>query len=182
MSIAVVVVSLPERHQLLAEAIASVYAQVWQPDDLVVGVDYSRVGEVWNNNRCLLATTDTDYVAFLHDDDLWEPRHLLNAVGVLDGGADVAVADFELVGRAAHTIEPFHDDWSDLLRTNWFPPSTVVARRSVFGLWTEPEFPPPRDWVDWSAWRRLYNAGARFERTRESTVKYRFLGGNGSWG
>ncbi len=177
-SIAVCLVSLPERFSLLSEAIESVRKQNRQPDDLVIGVDYSRRGEVWNNNR-LLDATDAEWVAFLHDDDIWLPDHLANAEQFFDS-ADVIVSRFELVGR--QHIEPFHADWNDLRRTNWFPPSPVVVRRSVFGRWETPNNPPPRDWVDWFNWRRLLDAGARFADTQQTSVLYRFgHWSNGSW-
>lgn len=177
--IAACVVSLSERHELLAEAIASVYGQHRQPDDVVVGIDYSRRGEVWNNNR-LLDATDADWVGFLHDDDIWLPSHLEVAERFFDH-ADVIVSRFELVGRSPATIEPQHENFADLRFTNWFPPSAVVVRREVFDHWTDPERTPPRDWVDWSNWRRLYEAGARFVHTNVVTMQYRFFGDNGSW-
>lgn len=172
-SIAVCLVSLSERHSLLADAVESVYTQTRQPDDLVIGVDYSMRGEVWNNNR-LIDATDCEWLAFLHDDDVWLPHHLSTAVGFM-AQADVIVSRFELVGRP--TIEPQHDNFDDLRVTNWFPPSSVVVRRSVFEHWTEPEKPPPYDWVDWSNWRRLLDQGARYVHTNEVTMQYRF----GDW-
>lgn len=176
--IAVCVVSLPDRHALLAEAVASVHAQTRQPDDLVVGIDYSMRGEIWNMNR-VMAATDAEWVAFLHDDDLHAPDHLATAVPFM-ADYDVIVSDFALDGRPASTIEPFHEDWADLERTNWFPPSAVVVRREVFGEWSEPE--REHDWVDWANWRRLHRAGARFVRTRACTMVYRFgPWSNGSW-
>lgn len=179
-SIAVCVVSLAERHELLAEAVASVYSQTRRPDDVVVGIDYSRRGEVWNSNRVLNAT-DCEWLAFLHDDDLYEPDHLAEAEKHFDS-ADVIVSDFTTPGRDTPQHFPKTDDWSQILTTNWFPPSAVVVRRSVFGEWHEPAQPPPRDWVDWANWRRLYSTGARFVHTNRSTMQYRFGDwSNGSW-
>lgn len=176
-SIAAVVVSLPDRHHLLTEALASIHGQTRAPDDTVIGVDPYRLGEVGNMNR-LIAATDCDWLAFLHDDDLWAPDHLATAEKHLD--ADVIVARFTLEGRPANTIEPWHDNFSDLRRTNWFPPSCVVARREVFGEWVEPD---RHRWVDWTMWNVLLDRGARFVDTHETTVAYRFGDWkNGSWG
>ena len=163
---------------MLKEALDSVRVQSLSPCDVAVGIDPYRLGEVGNMNR-LIDATDSEWIAFLHDDDIWHPDHLLHAMEHQD--ADVIVSDFDLVGRPSGSIEPFHDDWNDLRRTNWFPPSAVVVRRSVFGRWTDPPQQPPRDWVDWANWRRLLDAGARFTRTHHTTLQYRFLGGNGSW-
>lgn len=179
--IAAVVVSLPDRHKLLCEALASVRSQTLAPDDVVVGIDPYRYGEVGNMNR-LIDATDCEWLAFLHDDDLWLADHLAVAEKHFDT-ADVIVSRVTTVGRPQSTLERQHDDFNDLRRTNWFPPSAVVVRKSVFGHWTEPGSPPPNDWVDWSNWRRLLEAGARFVHTNEPTMLYRFGSWkNGSWG
>lgn len=178
MTIAAVVVSLPERRLLLSEALESVAAQTLSVDDVVVGVDPYRLGEVANMNR-LCRATDCDWLAFLHDDDVWLPDHLAVCAKHFDQ-ADVIVSRFSLVNRPAHTIEPWHDDFNDLRRTNWIgSPSMVVARREVWGDWCHPY--GPYRWNDWANYNRLLDQGARFVDTRETTVLYRFLGGNGSW-
>lgn len=179
MTIAVLVTSLPERRALLAEALESVADQSLQPDDVVIGVDPYRLGEVANMRR-LQAATDCDWLAFLHDDDLWMPNHL-SVASEHFATADVIVSRVTTVGRPQHTLEPQHDDFADLLWTNWFPPSAVVVRRETFGEWCHPERTPPHDWVDWSNWRRLYQSGARMVHTNEPTLLYRFTGDNGSW-
>lgn len=178
-TIAVLITSLPERRTLLCEALESVADQTLPPDDVVVGVDPYRLGEVKNMNR-LIGATDCDWLAFLHDDDLWLPNHLSVAAEHMDT-ADVIVSRVTTVGRPQHTLEPQHDNFADLERTNWFPPSAVVVRRDVFGEWCDPERQPPRDWVDWANWRRLLRSGARMVHTNEPTLLYRFMGGNGSW-
>jgi hypothetical protein len=179
--ICAVVVSLPNRHKLLCEALTSVQAQTLQPDDTVVGIDPYRYGEVGNMNR-LIDATDCEWLAFLHDDDLWLADHLAMAAKHFDT-ADVIVSRVTTVGRPQSTLEPQHDDFADLRRTNWFPPSAVVVRKSAFGHWTPPPNEPPNDWVDWSNWRRLLEAGARFVHTNEPTMLYRFgPWKNGSWG
>ena len=179
MTIAAIVVSLPERRRLLAEALESVADQTLPPDDIIVGIDPYRLGEVRNMNR-LCAATDCDWLAFLHDDDLWLPTHLEEAAKHF-ATADVIVSRFEMVGRPWATIEPWHDDFQDLRWTNWIgSPSMVVARRETWGEWVEPA--SPYRWVDHANYNRLLDAGARFADTRERTAIYRFgEWGNGSW-
>ena len=128
----------------------------------------------------LLSATDCEWVAFLHDDDLWLPNHLSVAAEHFDT-ADVIVSRFSMVGRPADTIEPWHTDFEDLRRTNWIgSPSMVVARREVWGEWCDPY--GPFRWVDWANYNRLLDKGARFVDTKETTVIYRFGDwGNGSW-
>lgn len=170
-TVCAVVVSLPERHELLKEALDSVHAQTRKPDDVVVGIDSRHYGEAGNMNR-LIAATDCEWLAFLHDDDVWLPEHLAVAERHFET-ADVIVAKVTLVGR--DHIEAQHDNFGDLRFTNWFPPSAVIARKSVFGKWIDKT--PDKCWVDWANWNRLLDAGARFVHTNEATFLYRF----GDW-
>lgn len=127
----------------------------------------------------LLRGVDCEWVAFLHDDDLWHPNHLEVCEQHFDT-ADVVVSRFDLVNRPWSTIEPWHDNFEDLRFTNWIgSPSMVVARRAVFGEWVDPH--PPFRWVDHANYNRLLDDGARFADTKTVTVDYRFMGGNGSW-
>lgn len=178
-SIAALVVSLPERARLLNEALQSIHAQTRPPDDVVIGIDPRRLGEVGNMNR-LLDATDSEWVSFLHDDDLWHPEHLAAAEKHMDE-ADVVVARFDLVGRPWSTIERWHDNFEDLRYTNWIcSPSSLVVRRDVWGRWCDPY--PPFRWVDWANLNRVLDIGARFVDTRQVTVTNRFGDwGNGSW-
>ena len=202
LEIAALIVSLPNRHVLLDEAVKSVYHQTRQPDHLLIGVDYAGeqggVGEVANMNRLIDAALDSASVidddlilAFLHDDDIWAPLHLQRAVDLLEQGHEVAVARCTTTGGRPPLVRRCADevrarggdprvDFSDLMRDNWFAPSMVVARASAFDHWT-PATAPPADalpgsgvWVDWSNWRRLQEAGVSFVDTEANTVFYRF--------
>lgn len=178
MSVTVCLVSLPERHHLLVEALASVHAQTVQPDAVLVGIDWRKVGEAENMNRLIRAAT-TEWIAFLHDDDLWAPDHLATGLNV---DADIAVASFTLDGRPEGSIEPHHCDYDDLRGTNWFPPSAVMARREPFlarGGFLHAEHGA---WVDWTTWKSQLAQGATFACTHAKTMTYRFGNwSNGSW-
>lgn len=182
-AIAVIGIGLPEpnRVPLSYECQASVHAQTRQPDDFVFGQDFSRMGEVPNINRVIRsAFPHCDWLAFIHDDDLWFPDHLAVCEKFMDD-FDVIVSRYDLVGRDPRTIEPWHDDFEDLRVTNWIgSPSMVVARRDVFG-----EFIGRQGvyrWNDWSQYNHLLDKGARFVDTKTVTVKYRFgQWSNGSW-
>lgn len=169
----------PKRRALFLEAQQSVFDQTREPDDMVAGADFSEIGEVWNMNR-LLRAVNSDWLAFLHDDDLWLPEHLSVAEKHMDA-ADVVVSRYELVGRPVDTIEPWHDNFEDLRWTNWIgSPSMVLARRDIFEGWVGTR--PGYRWNDWSQWNYLLDKGARFVDTKTVTVKYRFGNwSNGSW-
>lgn len=178
-TIAALVVSLPERHGLLCEALASIQAQTRPPDDVVVGIDPRRLGEAANMERLQAATT-CDWYAWLHDDDFHHPEHLATAEKFMDD-YDVIVSRFELVGRPVSTMEPHHDNFEDLRHTNWISsPSCVLARASVCDRWVGSS--NGRRWVDWAQWNYLLDKGARFVDTGQVNVTCRFgKWGNGSW-
>lgn len=181
MSIAACVIALPEslRQPLLLEAIQSVYRQTRPPDDMVIGVDFSRIGEVANANRVLHAT-NAEWLAFLDDDDLWHPNHL-EVCESFFADADVVMSRFEMTGRPWHTMEPWHANFEDFRKTNWVSsPSMVCVRRDVFVEWCEPY--GGFCWIDWANWNRLLDKGARFADTKTVTTTARFgAWGNGSW-
>jgi len=177
-TIAVIVVSLPERYHMLCEALGSVASQTRPPDDTVVGIDPRHWGECGNRNR-LMDATDAEWFAFLDDDDLFHPEHLAVCEKLMSDDVDVIASRFNLVGRDRSTMESWHPDWNDLRHTNWFGPSMTCAKRSVFGHWVE-NYAGYR-WGDWGNWNRMLDIGARWADTGVVTVDYRFLGGNASW-
>lgn len=180
-SIAACVIALPEpaRQPLLLEAIQSVYDQTRPPDDMVIGVDFGRMGEVDNANRVLHAT-NAEWLAFLDDDDLWRPNHL-EVCEQHFADADVVLSRYELVGRPVDTIEKWHDNVEDFRQTNWVgSPSMVCVRRDVFVEWCQPY--GYFRWIDWANYNRLLDKGARFADTKTVTCTYRFgVWSNGSW-
>ncbi len=178
-TIAALVLSLPERHHLLCEALKAIGGQTRPPDDVVVGIDPRRLGEAANMTR-LQDATDCDFFAFLHDDDLWYPEHLAVAEKYFDT-ADVIVSRFDLVGRPVSSMEPWHDSFDDLRWTNWISsPTCVLARASICDRWVGPY--DKYRWVDWAQLNYLLDKGARFVDTKQTTVTCRFGDwGNGSW-
>lgn len=76
-SITVVTPSLPVRGELLGEAMESVVRQQLLPESHLVMVDHALVGPEVLRWRGLIAAA-TDWVAFLDDDDVWGPEHLLH--------------------------------------------------------------------------------------------------------
>lgn len=175
------IVSLPERHTLLAEAMASVREQTVQPEAVLIGIDPRICGEAENCNR-LIRAASTEWVAFLHDDDLWRPNHLEQLLAH-SADADVVCASFDLDGRPESSIEPHHCDYDDLTRTNWMWPGCVMARRDALLDWGGFIQAPHGQWVDWTSFKSWLAQGARFACSHERTAIYRFGHGfgNGSW-
>ncbi|MGZ3274896.1 MAG: glycosyltransferase family 2 protein [Caulobacteraceae bacterium] len=77
--------------------------------------------------------SESDFLAFLDDDNTWEPDHLERCLGALMNGSDIAysgVACRDNLGRHFRTISrPF--DRSLLARESYVDSSAIVARRAI---------------------------------------------------
>lgn len=74
--ITVAIPAIPPRvGGLLDRALASVEAQSLQPDEVAVVLDVRREGAAAVRQRAL-RSVDTEWVAYLDDDDTWYPHHL----------------------------------------------------------------------------------------------------------
>ena len=73
--ITVVITTYPDRSEFLQRAIASVMAQTLQPHAIIIANDHDKIGAAANRDRGL-ALVKTEWVAFLDDDDEFEPIHL----------------------------------------------------------------------------------------------------------
>lgn len=110
--ITVVTPSIPSRHLMLAQATRSVMAQTMPAAAISVAIDVNREGAPATRQRALNAV-DTDWVAFLDDDDWFNPDHLeLLYKHAMDTGADFVYSWFNVVGGvdpfpSTHFTEPF---------------------------------------------------------------------------
>lgn len=182
-TIGVAIPSVPPRAELLAKALASVTAQRRLPDAISVAVDHDHEGPAATRNRALWAL-ETDWTAFLDDDDVLLPNHLEALVETAERtGADLVYPWFDVIGgrdvlaRGGRPFDP------DELRKNNYIPVTVLVRtklaKDVGG------FPPPcsEEWdapdcEDWGFLLRLLDAGASFHHLPVITWKWRHHGRN----
>jgi hypothetical protein len=198
MRIAVLTPSLPGREDMLGEAMESVRKQSLQPSVHAVGVDYDRVG-IGKMLNLLAASTESEWLARLDDDDLFLPDHLeVLASGA--GDADVIYTWCEVRARPTDGTSPpvpavlGPNGWipnqefdADLLRTRNYIPATTLIRRSLWhelGGWSLPgwgvgEMPNEPEYAeDWEFWLRALEVGARFLCIPKVTWVYRYHGGN----
>lgn len=163
--ITVVIPTIEPRKALLERALESVRGQTRYPDGIVVEGDRLREGAAAVRNRGL-SRVETEWVAFLDDDDELLKNHLM----LLEAyqrrtGADLVYPWFIQPEKNWDGLgafgKPFHELADELAHRNWIP-VTVLARtrllRDVGGF-----APPPGhiECEDWGAWRRLYAAGAQ---------------------
>ena len=158
--------SLPERKDLLAEAVASVAAQTVHPVVHLVGIDHAREGAATVYNR-LAGMVDTPWVTFLDDDDLLDPNHLET---LLDncGGCDVVYTWCRAVG---HNFRLYNQPFDrKLLFQRSIVPITAMVRTEFYA---RAEWMRHEDGYDWRFWQRVANAGATFRCVPEITWTYR---------
>jgi glycosyltransferase involved in cell wall biosynthesis len=169
-SITVIVPTIAGREMLLARALASIEAQT-MPCQVVVELDYHRRGAATTRNRAL-AKVDTEWVAFLDDDDELYPNHLrLCARHARLTGPDVVYPGYDVdgedpIGCFGIPFDPF------LLRRRNYIPVTTLCRtelvRKVGGFQEHPdENGDPCE--DWGLWLALLDAGAKFSHLPQRT-------------
>lgn len=150
---------------------------------------------------------DVDWVAFLDDDDELGPDHVQLCLDrAVETDADLVYPWFTILNAAGHDVtassdplrapvdgsyvSPYGVPFDDALRQeimtrNNFIPVTVLVRRSLLvavGGFPIPETPewPETCCEDWGLWRRLLEAGARFEHLPRRTWIWHWHGGNTS--
>jgi glycosyltransferase involved in cell wall biosynthesis len=131
-----------------------------------------------------ISTAQTEWVALMDHDDLWEPTHLANLARRIARTPDADVCYTgarELrpgpdgIFRPAPELMPFPSEAelpTMLLERCAFIPSATALRRSA--VLAAGGF--DRSFVnlqDWECWLRLYFNGARFIHTPEPTLLYR---------
>ncbi len=166
MGVTVITASLPVRRDLLREAIASVAAQT-VPCSHFVMVDAGRgVADVRNE---LVAAAQTEWVAFLDDDDRLDPNHIETLLE-RSANADVVIPKCRFDGPPlpAQFCNRTYD--RDALRAHGIFPITVLARRQTVldagGFATESVY------EDWELWNAMADQGARFVNAPAVTWTY----------
>lgn len=184
LDVTVITPTIPGRESYLEECRESVMAQNWFPYAHLVRLDdpgvRDRAGKedhMVEQHNALLEQVETEFLAVLHDDDVYLPCYLETIVPVL-ADADVAYcfSTTPEVSRADVT------GWSQtqlvqaLEGANVIPACAVIrteVEREIGG-WQHRDRPL---YSDWSNWLRLAKAGARFVCVPVEGWAYRFHAG-----
>lgn len=141
----------------------------------VVEHDGEPEGAAQSRNRGV-ARARGDAIAFLDDDDLWEPRHTATLAKALDvdPAADVVYADARIERLDTGQVRRIGRDFDAGLfgRDGFIPPSCMAARLSAFerfGIF-DPAFTYSEDW-EWLI--RVHRGGGKLKRVRGETVTIR---------
>jgi hypothetical protein len=173
--ITVLTASVPQRAEMLVEAMASVAAQTLQPARYLVGVDYGRRGGAATYNQ-LLAQVDTSWFCCLDDDDLLDDDHL----EILAGHTAEADVVHSYCRTSGGTFEWYNQPFDkDRLWTSSPVPITSLCRtelaKKVGGF--------PETWdYDRALWQNIWTAGGVFHTVKRPTFTYRLHGDNLSRG
>ena len=158
MRISVVIPTIPGREESLQRAVDSVGAQTYRPVALRIVRDTDRQGAAHTRNEAL-SLVDTEWVAFLDDDDEFKPHHLKAcARHAALTGADVVYPWFDGDDEIGMFGIPFS---ASLLRRRNFIPVTVLARTQL--LVEAGGFTPHPDengdpCEDWGLWVKLLDS------------------------
>jgi glycosyltransferase involved in cell wall biosynthesis len=174
-NITVVVPTIAPRRELMLRAMRSIGGQTLSPRVIRVEEDHDRAGAAATRNRAL-ATVQTDWVAFLDDDDELLPNHLkLCARYASLTGVDVVYPGYEVVGGTDPVGcfgLPFD---AGLLRRRNFIPVTVLARTELVleaGGFQERTDEHGDPCEDWGLWLALLERGAKFGHLPQRTWRW----------
>jgi glycosyltransferase involved in cell wall biosynthesis len=161
--VTVLIPTIPGRYELLNRAVRSVQAQTHPPARILLQLDEHREGAAATRNKAL-DQVDTDWVAFLDDDDELHPDHLkLCARAALLNHADVVYPGYDCDDDPVNCFGlPFN---GELLRQRNFIPVTTLCRTQAVldagGFQPHPdEHGDPCE--DWGLWLAMLEHGARF--------------------
>lgn len=198
-----VVVSHYDRREFLSEALASIARQSFKDIEVILVSDagpevdapsWVRVvrrstrGGVAAVRNTGIAAARGDRIAYLDDDDLWEPRHLELLSGALDRGAALAYGDARVVRVKRSSGEPrtwpileqrtlaVPFDRADLARDDFVVPGGMMHTRALYdevGPFDEGLFVSD----DWD-WLLRAARGTDFVRVPEVVITVRIHGDN----
>lgn len=201
-SITVAIPTIPPREAYLRRAIASVEAQTLQPNFVSVVVDGAGNGASATRNEAWRAH-ESEWVAFLDDDDELLPHHLEVLLAVAnETGADMVypwhvIRDAwgrpkpDLLGAQGMPFDPWPlfggnpalidaDDFDSRnagAARNYIPITNLVRRELLVAAGGF-SAPPGEACEDWRLWRRLVKLGAKIVHTPEVTWIWHHHGTN----
>jgi glycosyltransferase involved in cell wall biosynthesis len=206
--VTVCVPTIPRRRDQLERALRSVGNQTIPLDVTVavsVALDENGDGAATTRNRAW-RNADTEWVAFLDDDDELRPNHVAACLAhAQETGADLVYPWFNIhtatgidissndplsVPVNGMYVSPYGVRFDaalkhELMTRNNFIPVTVLVRRALLEEVGGFPIPGSAEWgdnccEDWGLWRRLLNAGAKFEHLPQRTWIWFWHGSNTS--
>lgn len=177
-TIGVAIPTIAPRTVLLRRALTSVLIQSRPPDAISVARDADHDGAATTRNRAWRAL-DTDWVAFLDDDDEFMQDHLQTLENAAqETGADLVYPWFEMAGGTDPLSWEGHEFDEEMRHYilndgNGIPVTVLVRRDALVDVGGFPQ-PASDEWwhtecEDWGLWQRLLKAGCRFHHVPRRT-------------
>ncbi len=200
----VTIVATFKRRELVARAVRSALAQTGIEDQRIIVID-DGAGEIDlipsdprvtvisleanTHNAGLvrnvgLRVSSSPFIAFLDDDNQWDPTHLSECLAALDAGAELVYTGVLVVDEDDVQIDEWSDPWNSyrMRVTNYIDLNAIAARRNgaagkacgpdgllLSRLRRRPRSPRYEDWeLVWRVSRR-----GKIVHLPESTVRYR---------
>lgn len=195
-TVGVAIPSIPPRKGMLTRALTSVVNQTWPPDQISVAIDHQGKGAAATRNRALDAI-NTEWVAFLDDDDEFLPQHLERLVTYAQyHDADFIYPWYEGINTKAFHVPDENGDLADPFLVPWhsgmerylrnagnFIPVTVMVKTELIkrvGGFETMGSSTGMQGEDYVAWLKLLDAGATFVHLAERTWRWNGHGGHTS--
>lgn len=176
MKVSVIIPTRGGRHEMLAEAVASVEAQVLKAHEIIIA---SGSGDLWPRLNESIRKSTGDAFVVLGDDDRLSPLFLKATVNHLrPGRVDIVytnLVNFGVEGGAALAKE-WNKDNIEQDTVAWF--TCLISRRifDVVGGYDEDVGP----YADWSMGIKCFRAGARAVHVNAGLFCYRYHEGQES--
>lgn len=171
LEVTVITPTLIGREDMLADCVASIQNQILPPVAHLVAQDFFKRGPAYIRNS-LVERADTEWVAFIDDDDFAEPDWLDTLVRVR---ADVVYSAFHIEGDAPsafYDVSMAHvPDLESLRKQNTIPVTALVRREAFLDVGG---FPLDAKYEDHELWIKLMSAGYRFRKINAPLWTYRF--------
>ena len=191
-TVTICIPSIPPRADLLRRALASVATQTAPPQAIAIAHDLDSDGAARTRNRTI-EMANTEWVAFLDDDDELYPHHLQRLIAhQAETGADLVYPWMDIVGWDTHDFndrdplgmfaKPF--DLAELDVRNWIPITYLIRRDLAMEVGGFPELESERwpmdNCEDWGFLRDVRDAGGTIAHLPERTWAWHWNGRNTS--
>lgn len=171
---------------MLNAALTSVHLQTMKPANIIVEVDTDHTGAAATRTRGLMKV-ETEFVAFLDDDDEFERNHIESVLREQRRtNADLVYPWFNSVGGhdpLGAFGRPFRADM--LRQANYIPITVLVRTEMVKAVGGFKNAPPAMiahlngaTCEDWLCWLAMLDAGAKFVHLPKRTWKWHHHGKN----
>jgi cellulose synthase/poly-beta-1,6-N-acetylglucosamine synthase-like glycosyltransferase len=184
--VTVCIPTISTRSDKLVRALLSIHTQTVIPNNIIVSYDSDlcahRVGATGNRNNAL-NQVETEYVAFIDDDDIMYPHHLETLYNkIVETKVDLVYPTFVIrhgggyiIPRKDYYREDMTFNYDELMKQNYIP-ITVMAKTKVLQDLGGFENIDGVVGEDWGMWMKLHRSGHTLLHVPVETWEYNWWG------